>query len=272
MTVIPTSSFIDLIKACPPAYLIAAGALLLIIMALAAFIVRYRLNRPARLGARGERKVRRALARLGRREYTMLHDLLIPTGYDYGKKCQRYTQIDHVVVSTRGIFVIETKAHAGFISGMEEAKYWRQNFMLRAQYLYNPLLQNATHIRTLLRKVGDIDPEWVTSIVVFTEASQVRIVAEYEKKRHWWSAPRRRTLNPESSTKGKWWRGTRAVRLDKKKVVLRLPVLVNEISRRPRIIGRDEMKEIAGKIAALNIKDKSARRRHVGNVKKLKGL
>ena len=53
-------------------------------------------------GAQGEKQVARHLRWLSKKQYIVLSDLMLLQG-------RRLTQIDHVVVSVYGIFVIETK-------------------------------------------------------------------------------------------------------------------------------------------------------------------
>ncbi len=50
------------------------------------------------------------------------------------------TQIDHVIVSRYGIFVIETKNYKGWIYGNEKQKQWTQAFANGSKYKFqNPL-------------------------------------------------------------------------------------------------------------------------------------
>ena len=112
-------------------------------------------------GTRGERLVGSELAELPD-EYYVLNDVLLKTWN--GKT----SQIDHIVVSKYGVFVIETKNYSGKIYGSENAMYWKEYFNSYRRYywgdsesydLYNPVKQNEGHIRTLkklLSKIGDI--------------------------------------------------------------------------------------------------------------------
>ncbi len=60
------------------------------------------------------------------------------------------TQIDHVIVSVYGIFVIETKNYKGWIYGKETQTQWTQAFPNGSKYKFqNPLRQNYLHIKTL---------------------------------------------------------------------------------------------------------------------------
>lgn len=59
------------------------------------------------------------------------------------------TQIDHIIVSQYGIFVIETKYMNGWIFGSEHQKYWTQKLFNKTFKFQNPLHQNYLHIKTL---------------------------------------------------------------------------------------------------------------------------
>ena len=96
-------------------------ALVLILIGLASSSDRHRAER---VGARGERKVIKALgSKLDSAVYNQFHDLNLPVGNDT-------TQIDHVVVSPYGVFVIETKNYSGWIFGDSRSRVWTQTFRL----------------------------------------------------------------------------------------------------------------------------------------------
>jgi hypothetical protein len=55
-------------------------------------------------------------------------------------------EIDMLGISSYGLFVIENKNYSGIVSGNEE-KYWRVIYSNnREELLYNPVMQNETHI------------------------------------------------------------------------------------------------------------------------------
>jgi len=65
------------------------------------------LNTSERKGARGERKVHNALKEvIEGPDYKVFSDLILPT-------VRGTTQIDHLIISRFGIFVIETKNMSG---------------------------------------------------------------------------------------------------------------------------------------------------------------
>ena len=58
------------------------------------------------------------------------------------------TQIDHIIVSVYGIFVIETKNYKGWIYGSEKQKQWTQSFPNGSKFKFqNPLRQKKRGIR-----------------------------------------------------------------------------------------------------------------------------
>ena len=79
---------------------------------------------------------------------------------------QSTTQIDHVLISQYGIFVIETKGYKGWIYGNETDRKWTQ-VLYRAKFRFgNPIRQNAGHVAAL-RALFTLDPNAFHSVVVF---------------------------------------------------------------------------------------------------------
>ncbi len=77
------------------------------------------------------------------------------------------TQIDHVIVSKYGIFVIETKNYKGWIFGNETQRQWTQSFPNGRKYKFqNPLRQNYLHIRTL-SDLLDLELRYFHSMIAF---------------------------------------------------------------------------------------------------------
>ena len=75
------------------------------------------------------------------------------------------TQIDHIVISRFGIFVIETKNYKGVIYGQERDTIWTQYFNTNCKYQFlNPLHQNYGHVMALKAL---LDEEHIHSIVAF---------------------------------------------------------------------------------------------------------
>lgn len=124
----------------------------------------------------GERLVRMELMR-HYREWTLLNDVLLPAG-------QGTTQIDHILVSPRGVFLIETKDMNGWIFGSPDRNQWTQSFRagrwsrklgVRSKQFrfYNPLLQNEGHARAILN-LGIVDWPALRPIVVFVGDAELK--------------------------------------------------------------------------------------------------
>ena len=76
------------------------------------------------------------------------------------------TQIDHVVVSIYGLFVIETKNMDGWIFGSAQQETWTQQFFKRKFKFQNPLRQNYRHTRSLAEFLK-LDHDLLHSVVFF---------------------------------------------------------------------------------------------------------
>ena len=97
--------------------------------------------------------------RLDKKKYQLLHDITLRTE-------DGTTQIDHIIVSQYGVFVIETKNMKGWIFGSEHQKFWTQNIYMQKHKFQNPLHQNYKHTKTLEKLLG-IDSSKMFSVVVF---------------------------------------------------------------------------------------------------------
>ncbi|WP_114700465.1 NERD domain-containing protein [Psychrobacter proteolyticus] len=77
------------------------------------------------------------------------------------------TQIDHIIVSVYGIFVIETKNYKGWIYGSEKQGQWTQAFPNGSKFKFqNPLRQNYLHIKTLADLLG-LELSYFHSMIAF---------------------------------------------------------------------------------------------------------
>ena len=91
--------------------------------------------------------------------YHLLKNVTLPT--DDGT-----TQIDHILVSKYGVFVIETKNMKGWIFGSSNQKQWTQKIFKHSNKFQNPTHQNYKHLKTL-ESCLNIDFESIFSVIVF---------------------------------------------------------------------------------------------------------
>ena len=78
------------------------------------------------------------------------------------------TQVDHILISRFGVFVIETKDYKGWIFANATHETWTQVlFRLRFKF-QNPIFQNKRHVRAVKGLLDFLPPETITSVIVFT--------------------------------------------------------------------------------------------------------
>ncbi|RJG35890.1 nuclease-related domain-containing protein [Motilimonas pumila] len=110
-------------------------------------------------GVFGEFLVNRLLSKLPEFDYTLIKDVTLPTN-------DGTTQVDHIVVSRYGIFVVETKNMKGWIFGSVRQKQWTQKIYRHSSKFQNPLHQNYKHIKALETLLG-CSEEHLHSVIVF---------------------------------------------------------------------------------------------------------
>src|SRR5574344_1061965 len=111
-------------------------------------------------GKIGEINVANRLKKLPKEDYWIINDLMLKFG-------NWTTQIDHVVVSRYGVFVIETKNYTGWIFASADAKVWTQTIYKEKNTFQNPLHQNYRHICAISDNLN-VPKEAMTGIVAFT--------------------------------------------------------------------------------------------------------
>ncbi len=84
------------------------------------------------------------------------------------------TQIDHVLVSRYGVFVIETKHYQGWIFGDDRSREWTQVIYMRKHRFQNPLRQNYRHLKAVQAVLDFLPPEQVAGLVVFTGEAEFK--------------------------------------------------------------------------------------------------
>lgn len=111
-------------------------------------------------GKRGERRVSTGLrSRLDATDYQIFDDITLPVK-------DSTTQIDHLVVSPFGVFVVETKNMSGWIFGSVDKSHWIQVIYKVRHRFQNPLSQNHKHVHAIKEQFG-LTANQVNSLVVF---------------------------------------------------------------------------------------------------------
>ncbi|MBR3199872.1 MAG: NERD domain-containing protein [Mogibacterium sp.] len=155
--------------------------ILLIICVIAILALAGRFSKsPERQGEIGELNIVSILSKSLRKGLygKVLHNLYIPKA-DGGT-----SEIDVLLVCTKGIFVFESKDFVGWIFGDDKSKYWTVTLYAGKDLLgfkktekhqfYNPIWQNNAHISNLNRLFENTIP--MNSIVVFSDRSELKDV------------------------------------------------------------------------------------------------
>ena len=131
------------------------------------FIVLYFFFTASAKGRRGENKVASILSQLPNSEYSVINDITV-------QNKNGSAQIDHVIISVYGIFVIETKNYSGWIMGGEKSDQWTKNMYGHKYCFYNPIRQNYGHISALARTLLVSKNNFV-SIVAFPYKADIKV-------------------------------------------------------------------------------------------------
>ena len=181
------------------------------------------------IGNVGEMQVVLKLNRLPK-EYITLNNVMLPTQYGT-------TQIDHIVVSPYGIFVIETKNFKGRIFGHESSEEWTQSLSdtkrrwKNQRYPFrNHIFQNLAHFKALKELLKDLGNFTIIPIVVFADRAELNITTPHH-------------------------------------IVINLCNLNHIINRYTApCIRQESISHIISRISAANITDKNIRDKHIHNV------
>lgn len=140
------------------------AALILIVLF---YITKLILKHPTVKGALGELRIKIAL----RDQKYVINNLIL------ADERGRTSQIDHVVINTNGLYVIETKNYSGKIYGKDNMLEWTQYLGRTKNKFYNPVKQNATHIFKIMEITGSEIP--IFTLIVFVKGNIEHIQSEH---------------------------------------------------------------------------------------------
>lgn len=126
-----------------------------------------------RKGEIGEYKIDIQLSQLPK-EYRYLSDLLVKNP----QAKSGYSQIDHMIFTPYGIFVIETKNYQGIIYGGKNRNTWLVNGKFK---IMNPFVQNYGHIKALTALIENKYHHFFISMVSFTKRCTFKVDLDYRK-------------------------------------------------------------------------------------------
>ena len=133
---------------------------LLLTIAFLITLARPILTSPVFLGDAGEKRVSGWIkSQLDPQQYILIENITLPIQ-------KGMLQIDHVIISPYGVFVIETKTIHGLIFGEATQSTWTQQIYEQKKQFQNPLRQNSKHVKAVADLLG-VSTNEVYSIVVF---------------------------------------------------------------------------------------------------------
>ena len=176
---------------------------------------------PILRGLIGEFKVKQKLKQLPKKEYIVLNDIMLED--ENGTH-----QIDHIVISQYGIFVIEMKNYYGLIIGNEYKPTWHQYLGKKKSTFKNPIHQNYGHVK-VLEKVLNLDNTVFIPIVCFSDQVELKI--------------------------------------ETKSIVVELSYLIKTIKSFYKVGLDKDITIVANTLESLNIIDKDKRKQHIKNIK-----
>lgn len=118
-------------------------------------------------GFMGEFWVKMELGKLPKDKYVVLNDIMV-------KSTKGTHQIDHIVISKFGIFVVEMKNYFGLITGEEYNDKWVQHLGKNKYYFNNPIHQNYGHIKAL-EEVLEMEEDKFISIICISNQAKVKV-------------------------------------------------------------------------------------------------
>lgn len=185
--------------------------------------------KPKIKGVSGEAMVSAILSRLPKEQYMVLHNVMLRT--DRGT-----SQVDHIVVSVYGIFVIEVKNYTGWITGSENSSQWTQTIYKTKNRFMNPIHQNYGHVKAIEALIQDPSVP-VYPIVAFAGDAKLKVSVQ----------------------------NARVVKFEALKDTIRSLSAV-------QIMGADRMKELTSMLQESNIDSGENRKIHVAEIKHTKEL
>lgn len=96
---------------------------------------------------------------LAKRIYNRFHNIIIPAS-------NGTTQIDHLLVSPYGIFIVETKNKSGWIFGAENQAKWTQTLYGKKYSFQNPLRQTYRQ-KKILAEFLPVDESYIHTVIYF---------------------------------------------------------------------------------------------------------
>lgn len=128
--------------------------------------------RAKRLGQQGEKRVAKLLKQGFKDEdFRLYRNLILPMD-EITEGTPALTEVDLVLLTHFGVFVIEVKNYSGWIFGGEKQAQWTQKIFTKQTRFKNPLHQNYKHCLAVAHCLGLV--EGLHSVVVFSDEASFK--------------------------------------------------------------------------------------------------
>ncbi|MEL4429039.1 nuclease-related domain-containing protein [Shewanella mangrovisoli] len=128
--------------------------------------------RAERLGQQGEKRVAKLLKQGFKDEdFRLYRNLILPMD-EITEGTSALTEVDLVLLTHFGVFVIEVKNYSGWIFGGEKQALWTQKIFTKQTRFKNPLHQNYKHCLAVAHCLGLV--EGLHSVVVFSDEASFK--------------------------------------------------------------------------------------------------
>lgn len=130
-------------------------------------------------GRNGEYLTSKIIERHALQSHRQLLNVYIPK-----RNSDELTEIDLLYIDRTGLYVIESKNYSGWIFGNETQQQWTQTMPNKKKYkFFNPIRQNATHIRAI-QDFLDLPKDAIHSVIVFSERCTLKKVVVTSQNVH----------------------------------------------------------------------------------------
>lgn len=172
-------------------------------------------------GFMGEFWVKLELRKLPKDRYIVLNNIML-------KDANGTHQIDYLVLSEFGIFVIEMKNYYGLIKGKEFDNKWYQYLGKTKNSFINPIHQNYGHIKSISNLLK-LDDKYFISIICFSNQAKIDVKSN--------------------------------------SIVTQTDYLRNEILKFKEVIVNSDLSKLVNTITSNNIIDKDLRKQHIKDIR-----
>lgn len=130
-----------------------------------------RLSYQEAIGREAEQQLAAILTRQLPEKFTHFQNLILKTAQG------DLTEVDHLIISPYGVYVIEIKNYQGWIFGDTSSPQWTVRLFKKSFQFQNPLRQNYKHteaVAHVLEIDGKYEPLKVQSIVAFNRTAEFK--------------------------------------------------------------------------------------------------